>query len=185
MLDVLRTFVRAKNGGTRYETRRRKKGPWDMKQEYQGYRDWVLDEWELHGAPTSGRPSSKTLYRRQPVYAIVGGIADEDWSPIDAFCARHRIPAVLPQTPPAARPPGGDGFYSFYFSKGVALEAQAIASHLPRPRRPGPGGAAGLAMRNRQAMRPRRALARALERGGAPGVRPALGDAPHRDVALT
>src|SRR6185503_10947429 len=28
MLDVLRTFVRAKNGGTRYETRRRRSGGW-------------------------------------------------------------------------------------------------------------------------------------------------------------
>jgi hypothetical protein len=129
MLDVLRTFVRAKNGGTRYEVRRREKGPWDMKQMYEGYRDWVLDEWELGGAPNTWPAQLEALYRQQPVYAIVSGIADEDWSPIDAFCARHRIPAVLPQTPlPPAQPAGG--FYSFYFSRGVALEAQAIADHL-------------------------------------------------------
>jgi hypothetical protein len=129
MLDVLRTFVRAKNGGTRYEARRREKGPWDMKQMYVGYRDWVLDEWELAGEPNTWPAQLETLYRQQPVYAIVSGIADEDWSPIDAFCAKHGIPAVLPQTPlPPAQPVGG--FYSFYFSRGVALEAQAIADHL-------------------------------------------------------
>ena len=130
MLDILRTFVRAKNGGTRYETRRRTKGPWDMKQQYQGYRDWVLDEWELHGAPTEWPAQLEELYRRQPVYAIVSGIAEEDWSPIDAFCARYRIPAVLPQTPLPPAVPAGDGFYSLYFSKGVIVEAQAIAHHL-------------------------------------------------------
>ena len=87
------------------------------------------------------------MYRLQPVYAIVSGIADEDWSPIDAFCAKHRIPAVLPQTPlPPARP--ADGFYSFYFSKGVALEAQAIAGHLAAAAARPEGRAAGVAMRN-------------------------------------
>ena len=130
MLDVLRTFVRAKNGGTRYETRRRTNGPWDMKQQYQGYRDWVLDEWELHGAPKEWPAQLEDLYRRQPIYAIVSGIAEEDWSPIDAFCARYRIPTVLPQTPLPPPVPAGDGFYSLYFSKGVIVEAQAIAHHL-------------------------------------------------------
>ena len=130
MLDVLRTFVRAKNGGTRYETRRRTSGPWDMKQQYQGYRDWVLDEWELRGAPKEWPAQLEELYRRQPVYAIVSGIADEDWSPVDAFCARHKVPAILPQTPLPPAVPSGDGFYSLYFSKGVTLEAKAIAHHL-------------------------------------------------------
>ncbi|MEO8679035.1 MAG: hypothetical protein ABI665_08315, partial [Vicinamibacterales bacterium] len=130
MLDVLRAFVRAKNGGTRYEDRRRNRGGWDMKQQYESYRDWVLDEWELHGAPREWPAQLEELYRRQPVYAIVGGIADEDWSPIDAFCARNKIPAILPQTPLPPAAPAGDGFYSMYFSKGVAVEAQVIAHHL-------------------------------------------------------
>ena len=42
-----------------------------MKQQYQGYRDWVLDEWELHGAPKEWPAQLEELYRRQPVYAIV------------------------------------------------------------------------------------------------------------------
>ena len=130
MLDVLRAFVRAKNGGTRYETRRRERGPWDMKQHYQGYRDWALAEWELHGAPKEWPAQLEDLYRREPVYAIVSGIADEDWSPVDAFCARHKVPAILPQTPLPPAAPAGDGFYSLYFSKGVTVEAQAIAHHL-------------------------------------------------------
>ncbi len=130
MLEVLRTFVRAKNGGTRYETRRRTKGAWDMKPHYEGYRDWVLDEWELQGAPKEWPAQLEDLYRKQPVFAIVSGIADEDWSPIDAFSERHRIPTILPQTPLPPTIPAGDGFYSLYFSKGVTLEAQTIAHHL-------------------------------------------------------
>jgi hypothetical protein len=165
MLDVLRAFVRAKNGGTRYETRRRTSGGWDMKQQYQGYRDWVLDEWELRGTPKEWPAQLEERYRAQPVYAIVGGIAEEDWSPIDAFCARHKLPAILPQTPLPPAIPSGDGFYSLYFSKGVSVEAQAIAHHL---------AAAGLTGEIRQLSRcgtagqlAATALARALAPAGA------------------
>ena len=172
MLDVLRTFVRAKNGGTRYETRRREKGPWDMKQQYQGYRDWVLHEWELQGAPGEWPAQLEELYRKQPVYAIVGGIADEDWSPIDAFCARHKIPAVLPQTPLPPSSPAGDGFYSLYFSKGVALEAQAIAHHLAGGGA-SPAGAAGVALRRTRAGRGKDAGRRVRGRGDRVRVRSA------------
>jgi hypothetical protein len=136
MIEVLRTFIRAKNGGTRYETRRRTSGGWDMKQQYETYREWVLDEWELHGSPAEWPAQLEELYRRQPVYAIVGGIAEEDWSPIDAFCDRHKIPAVLPQTPLPPAVPAGDGFYSLYFSKGVELEAHAVAHHLEKAATP-------------------------------------------------
>jgi hypothetical protein len=130
MLDVLRAFVRAKNGGMRHEARRRDLGGWDMKQMYETYRSWVLDEWDLSGTPGEWTAQLEELYRKQPVYAIVGGISDRDWSPIDAFCARHGVPAILPQTPlpPSVEP--GEGFYSLYFSKGVTLEAQVLAHHL-------------------------------------------------------
>jgi hypothetical protein len=134
MLDVLRAFVRAKNGGTRYEARRRTSGGWDMKQQYQNYRDWVLSEWELRGTPKEWPAQLEALYRRQPVYAIVGGITEGDWSPVDAFCARHKIPAVLPQSPLPPADPAGDDFYSLYFSRGVVVEARAIARHLEAAR---------------------------------------------------
>jgi hypothetical protein len=137
MLDVLRVFVRAKNGGTRYESRRRSSGGWDMKQQYRGYRDWVLDEWELHGTPQEWPSQLEELYRRQPVFALVSGIADGDWSAVDEFCARHQIPAILPQTPQPPAVLAGDAFYSLYFSKGVTLEAQAIARHLAGASPPG------------------------------------------------
>jgi hypothetical protein len=51
MLDVLRTYVRHKNAGTRNETARRERGPWDMRQHYENYRSWVLHEWNLQGGP--------------------------------------------------------------------------------------------------------------------------------------
>jgi hypothetical protein len=129
MLDVLRAYARFKNAGTRRETERRERGPWDMKQRYQQYRDWTLHEWELQGPPGEWRAQLEALYARDPVFAIVGGIADDDWSVVDAFCAAHKIPAVLPQTPlPPAH--SADAFYSLYFSKGVTLEAGTLAHYF-------------------------------------------------------
>ncbi len=130
MLEVLRTFIRAKNGGTRYETRRRTKGPWDMKQQYQGYRDWVLDEWELQrrargmaGPARRAVPETAGLRHRRRDRGR-GLVADR------CVLAAPQDPDHPPPDAAAARVPAGDGFYSLYFSKGVTLEAQTIAHHL-------------------------------------------------------
>jgi len=130
MLEVLRAFVVRKNGGTRHETRRRERGGWDMAQFYENYRDWVLHVWELRGTPDTWAPQLEALYEREPVFAIVSGLAD-DWAPVHAFAARHRVPVVLPQTalPPPSGDPEGD-FYSLYFSGGLRLEAATLAHYL-------------------------------------------------------
>lgn len=129
MLDVLHTYVRYKNGGTRHEARRRERGPWDMKQEYDNYRDWVLDEWALRGPATEWPRQLEELYRAHPVFAIVAGVSEEDWTPVHEFAERHRVPVILPQTP---LPPStvGDSFYSLYFSRGLLLEVRAVAERL-------------------------------------------------------
>jgi hypothetical protein len=130
MLDVLRAFVRDKNAGTRQETRRRERGPWDMKAHYGTYRNWTLHEWELTGAPSGWHAQLAALYEAQPVFALVGGIVDEDWTPVHEFSERFRVPAILPQTPlPAASGPS-EGFYTLYFSRGLALEADTLVDRL-------------------------------------------------------
>ena len=128
MLDVLRTFVRAKNGGTRYEDaapHERRLGHEAAVPGLPGLGARRVGA--ARRAAGSGRPSSRSSIAGSRSTRSSAESRDEDWSPIDAFCARHRIPAVLPQTPlPPARP-AGDGFYSLYFSRGVVVEAQAIA----------------------------------------------------------
>lgn len=129
MLDVLRTYVRHMNAGTRNETERRQRGPWDMKQHYENYRTWVLHEWTLHGDAGQWGHQLRDLYKKEPVFALVSGISDGDWSPVHEFSAQFKVPVILPQTP---LPPVevGDPFYALYFSKGVTAEAEALATHL-------------------------------------------------------
>lgn len=136
VLEVLRAYVRTRNAGTRHEARRRERGPWDMRQQYEVYRTWVLHEWELQGDAAGWTSQLEALYERQPVFALLSGLAG-DWSPIRAFSERYRLPVVLPQTPlPALE--GSDSFYALHFSGGVTADAEKLAHHFtkePLPRR--------------------------------------------------
>lgn len=131
MLQVLRAFVHDKNAGVRSEVARRTSGAMRMQR---AYRRWVLDVWELSGAPEGWGAQLEQYNRRQPVFALVSGIGDLSWQPIQDFSERLRVPCILPLTsmPGAA----AANFYTVYFSRGIALEAEALASHLA-------GGAAG------------------------------------------
>jgi hypothetical protein len=131
VLEVLRAFVRDKNAGTRNETRRRERGPWDMRQHYDAYRGWVLHEWELKGPASAWPAQLARLYEAEPVFALVAG-AVEVAAPLHEFAERNRVPLVLPQTPvPAVKPPG-DSFYALYFSRAAALEADLLVQRVAR-----------------------------------------------------
>lgn len=136
VLDVLRAYVRDKNAGTRQETRRRERGPWDMKQHYSAYRDWTLHEWELTGPPAGWPAQLAELYRREPVFALLGGIADQDWTPVHEFAEAFHVPVVLPQTPLPADRTADESFFTLYFSRGVALEADRLVERLAQARAP-------------------------------------------------
>ena len=92
-------------------------------------RRWRLHVWELQGPPESWRAQLEDLYRRQPVFALVSGLAKGSWEPIAGFCDANRLPALFPITdhPAVERAESG---YTFYFSKGKPLEADGLATFL-------------------------------------------------------
>jgi mono/diheme cytochrome c family protein len=124
-LDVLQAFFRDKNGNTRKEARRREARSEQM---YLAYRTWVLHVWELTGAPETWRDQLAAHYREQPVFAVIGGLGSGSWQPVHAFCEGTGVPCVLPDVDyPVVE---GGGYYSVYFSRGIALEADLLAKHL-------------------------------------------------------
>lgn len=128
MLDVLETFARDKNAGTRHETQRAERAGWDMEREYKAYRSWQLHEWELTGRPETWRAQLEEYYRQQPVFALLSGITAGTWRPIHDFCEHFEIPCLFPNVD--APPIEETDYYSFYFSKGVILEAESLAHFL-------------------------------------------------------
>jgi hypothetical protein len=99
---------------------------------YRAYRTWVLHVWELHGAPETWRPQLDAHYRRQPVFAVVGGLGEASWQPVHAFCESTAVPCVFPDVDyPVVE---GAGYYSLYFSRGLVLEAEVLARRLAESR---------------------------------------------------
>jgi len=94
------------------------------------HRSLSLDVWELKGQPDTWYGQLEALYRRQPVFAILGGISYGPWGPIHQFCEKSRIPCVLPLADLPVI--SGDHFYTLYFSKGYYQEGEAAAKFLAR-----------------------------------------------------
>lgn len=169
LLDVLQAFFRDKNGGTRKEARRRDT---DSMRMYRAYRTWVLHVWELRGAPETWHAQLDVHYRRQPVFAVVGGLGDASWQPVHAFCESAALPCVFPDVdyPVVA----GTGYYSLYFSRGLVLEAEVLARQLAQS----PAGRIVQVFRDDATGHvPAQALRHALRRRGidAPDERPVSG----------
>jgi len=130
MLEVLQTFFREKNNDRRNPEGRHRAGPFYRQNVDQAYRKWVLHVYRLGGGSESWPAQLEAHYARQPVFAMLSGMASGSWRPIHEFCERRGIPCLLPNTDlPVV---DDDDFYTLYFSQGLALEARTVAEHIRR-----------------------------------------------------
>ena len=101
------------------------------------YRRMSLVLWELKGSPETWRGQLEEYYRKEPVFALLGGITTREWRPIHEFCEENAIPCLLPITDlPVV---SATSWYTLYFSKGFYQEGEAAARHLARTEDPDPG----------------------------------------------
>jgi len=127
VLSVLRTYVDDKNRQTRLEGQRLDRGTTPASRLPTVFRKWVLDVWVLKGASESWPEQLERYYKSAPVFALLGGIATDNWKLIGQFCENHEVPCLFPST---SLPLAEEGdFYSLHFSQGLLLEANLIASH--------------------------------------------------------
>lgn len=121
MLAVLEGFIRTKQTQVRSFAR--------YGVEHDTFRRWTLATWRLEGPAASWAGQLEAYQAASPVFALLAGAGGTEWGPVDAFCEAHRIPCLLPVVdvvPPAA----GSSAYTVYLSRGVALEAAAIAGEI-------------------------------------------------------
>lgn len=125
MLDVFESYIEDRNRSLRSELRRERAGSVRLGRTA---REWVLHVWELSGPADTWGDQLEAFIRQQPVFALIGGLGDQSWRPVHEFSEQHEVPCIFPQTemPVVDR----SGFYTVYLSKGVVLEAEALAKYL-------------------------------------------------------
>jgi hypothetical protein len=94
--------------------------------------------WELKGPPETWRGQLEEYYRKEPVFALLGGITTKEWRPIHEFSEANAIPCLFPITDlPVV---SATDWYTLYFSKGFYQEGETAAHHLARTEDPAPAG---------------------------------------------
>lgn len=91
-------------------------------------RKLTLSRWILKGAPETWRSQLEEYNRREPVFALLGGLVNGDWQPIHRFSEENQIPCIFPNTD---YPVISDtDWYTLYVSKGFYQEGEAVARFL-------------------------------------------------------
>lgn len=90
-------------------------------------RNWELTVWELQGAPDTWGKQLVEKYNKEPVFSVISGLSTTTWAPVDTFCQQEKLPCLFPSV---FLLPAQTNFYSLYYSRGVALEADVLAKHL-------------------------------------------------------
>jgi mono/diheme cytochrome c family protein len=91
-------------------------------------RTLTLSRWVLKGSPETWRSQLEEYNRKEPVFALLGGIVSGDWSPVHHFCEENRIPCIFPNTdfPIISE----SSWYTLYLTKGYYQEGESVARYL-------------------------------------------------------
>ncbi|HEX9023613.1 MAG TPA: ABC transporter substrate-binding protein [Geobacteraceae bacterium] len=91
-------------------------------------RKMSLSRWTLKGPPETWRAQLEEYYRKEPVFALIGGITSGEWQPVHRFCEDNRIPCLFPYTDYPVI--SGADWYTMYLSKGYYQEGEGAARYL-------------------------------------------------------
>jgi hypothetical protein len=133
MLKVIEEYFKVRNAAV--DSRIQSGAPGAAAAEYRAVRNWHLRVWELSGPADTWEDQLQRRQSADPVFAVVSGIGQTTWTPVQNFCERNRVPCLFPNldSPPAT----GQSYYSIYFSRGVLLETDMILDRLSEQTRAG------------------------------------------------
>ena len=104
----------------------------------QAARTMSLARWTLKGPPETWRRQLEEYNRKEPVFALLGGMVDGEWRPVHQFCEDNGIPCLFPNTD---LPVISDSdWYTLYLSQGYYQEGESAARYLDSKEGFPPGG---------------------------------------------
>ena len=141
MLGVLEDYVKRKNGMARsygMNARQARMAEAMLPSGEVAHKRLSLAQWLVKGPPETWRSQLQEYYRKEPVFALLGGITKGEWGPIHKFSEDNRIPCILPITdfPVISE----TDWYTLYFSKGLYQEGERAARYLQTVGGPRKGG---------------------------------------------
>jgi len=130
MIELIKVYLDDHNADIRNEVARGKQAPvMGATRKYKAFRKWRLHVWSLTGDPSTWGQQLQAYYQAQPVFVVVSGLAKGSWQPIHDFCEQKELPCLLPITDLPGKS-AKDSLYTVYFSRGMRLEAEALANYL-------------------------------------------------------
>jgi hypothetical protein len=99
-------------------------------------RTLTLSQWVLKGPPETWRGQLEAYYKKEPVFALIGGMTTGTWEPVHRFSEDFQVPALFPYTdfPEISQ----TDWYTLYLTKGFYREGEAAARYLHRISPSGP-----------------------------------------------
>lgn len=128
MLKTMHKFIEWMNKDTRGDLRNPNFSPHYRTEFIKAYRLWKLATWELTGDPESWPQQLEHYYHQQPVFAIISGLVDGSWKPVQRLCESRELPCLFPHTELPVI--DNKAVYSIYFNRGLELEADTIAHYI-------------------------------------------------------
>lgn len=125
MLDVMKHFFADKNAFPLGATPPLRTS---RKMMFMVNRRWALHVWQLSGPASTWKAQLEERMAAEPVFAVVSGIGGKNWAPVQEFCEEAGVPCLFPNV--EAPVDGGGNFYPLFFSRGVGLEADLIATRI-------------------------------------------------------
>ena len=128
LLTTLENYVRGRNIMAENSVIRSKRGFSAEWMDIANRRKLSLARWELKGPSKTWRSQLEEYYRREPVFALLGGLTNGEWQPVHEFSEQQHIPCLFPITdlPVISE----TDWYTVYFSKGFYQEGEAAARYL-------------------------------------------------------
>jgi cytochrome c553 len=93
------------------------------------YRRWEPAIWRLTGDSSTWGEQLARYYEAQPAFFVTASLVQGDYSPIADFCDEKKMPCMLPITS-LPRETDLEQSFTLYFSRGLTLEAKALAIFL-------------------------------------------------------